>query len=259
MNDEATLEAFRLADSFLPVGTYTVSYGLEQFVADDRVTDADDLRALLETYLRRQVGPAELVALRAAHAAARESEVDGICAADRRLAAATLAAEFRESAQHSGARLLSLQRDLRESDIFERYAERVDGEVRSISNGGGGTAGGGEERSASNSGGGTAGDDAPGNYAVVLGAATALAGIDARAACLLCCHGFVTGLLGAAQRLLSLGHTDAQRILDDLRPVMIDVIEDSADRTLDDMTPFAPLVDVLAADHERAQRRLFVS
>ncbi|GGO00732.1 MULTISPECIES: urease accessory protein UreF [Haloarcula] len=229
MSDDATLEAFRLADSFLPVGTYTVSYGLEQFVADDRVTDADDLEALLETYLRRQVGPAELVALRAAHAAASEDDIDAICAADRRLAAVTLAAEFRESAQQSGDRLLSLQRELRDDDLLERYAESV------------------------------AADDAPGNYAVVLGVATGLAGIDVRQACLLCCHGFVTGLLGAAQRLLSLGHTDAQRILDDLRPVMAEAADDSAGRSIDDMTPFAPLVDVLAADHERAERRLFAS
>ena len=229
MSDDATLEAFRLADSFLPVGTYTVSYGLEQFVADDRVEDAEDLEALLSTYLRRQVGPAELVALRAAHAAAREGDLDAVCAADRRLAAVTLAAEFRESAQQSGERLLSLQSDLREDDRLARYAERVDD------------------------------GDAPGNYAVVLGVSTALAGVDERQACLLCCHGFVTGLLGAAQRLLSLGHTDAQRILDELRSVMTDAVDDSAGRTVEDMTPFAPLVDVLAADHERAQRRLFAS
>ncbi len=36
MSDAAALESFRLADSFLPVGTYTVSYGLEQFIQDDR-------------------------------------------------------------------------------------------------------------------------------------------------------------------------------------------------------------------------------
>jgi len=229
MSDDAALEAFRLADSFLPVGTYTVSYGLEQFVADDRVTDAAELEALLETYLRRQVGPAELVALRAAHTAAGEGDLDAICAADRRLAAVTLAAEFRESARQSGDRLLDLQTELREEDLLTAYAGRVqDGE-------------------------------APGNYAVVLGVATALSGVDERQACLLCCHGFVTGLLGAAQRLLSLGHTDAQRILDDLRPVMTEAVEESAERSIDAMTPFAPLVDVLAADHERAQRRLFAS
>ncbi|MFC7076040.1 urease accessory protein UreF [Haloarcula halophila] len=229
MSDDATLSAFRLADSFLPVGTYTVSYGLEQFTQDDRIDDADDLRELLGTYLRRQVGPAELVALRAAHATATTGDLDGICEADRRLSAVTLSAEFRESAQQSGDRLLSLQRELQDEDTLERYAERV------------------------------AAGDAPGNYAVVLGVTTALAGIEVRRACLLCCHGFVTGLLGAAQRLLSLGHTDAQRVLDDLRPVMVEAVDDSDDTDLDEMAPFAPLVDVLAAEHERAERRLFAS
>ena len=141
----------------------------------------------------------------------------------------TLSAEFRESAQQSGDRLLSLQTDLRDDPLLADYADRV------------------------------AAGESPGNYAVVLGAATGLAGVDEREACLLCCHGFVTGLLGAAQRLLSLGHTDAQRILDDLGAVMTEAVDDSADRSIDDMTPFAPLVDVLAADHERAERRLFAS
>jgi urease accessory protein UreF len=63
--DAAVLESMRLADSSLPVGTDSVSYGLEAFVAADRVEDADDLAGLLETYLRRQLGPGDLVALRA--------------------------------------------------------------------------------------------------------------------------------------------------------------------------------------------------
>lgn len=224
----AALEALRLADSFLPVGDYTLSYGLERFVAADRVTDAGELEAVLETYLRHHLAPAELVALRAAHTAAREGDVDALCAVDRRLTAVTLPSEFRESSRKSGGRLLSLQRDLRDAPLLDRYADRID-------------------------------DDATGNHAVVLGAATGLAGVDEREACLLCCHGFVTGRLGAAQRLLSLGHTDAQRILDDLRPAMVDAVDGSAGRTPDDMTPFSPLLDVLSAEHERADRRLFVS
>jgi len=74
VSDESTLAALRLADSSLPVGTDSVSYGLEQFVADDRVQDADDLRKLLETYLRRQLGVADLVALRAAHKGATSGD-----------------------------------------------------------------------------------------------------------------------------------------------------------------------------------------
>jgi urease accessory protein len=229
MTDSDMLEAFRLADSFLPIGTYTVSYGLEQFIQDDRVADAAELEALLRTYLHRQVGPADLVALRVAHAAVADGDFETVCEADRRLTAVTMAVEFRKSAERSGDRLLSLQRELGETELLDRYARQVED------------------------------DTVPGNHPVVLGIVTAETGIDERQACLLCCHGFVTGLLGAAQRLLSLGHTDAQRILTDLQPVMHEAVQDSAGRSLSEMTPFAPLIDVLAADHERAERRLFGS
>jgi len=229
VTDAATLTSLRLGDSFLPVGTDSVSYGLEQFVATDRVADAEDLAALLETYFQRQHGPGDLVALRAAHAATREGDLDGVLAADRRLTAATLSAEFRESAQRTGERLLRLQRDLREDDFLDRYAEAVDV------------------------------GDAPGTYPVAMGVVTALAGVPVREACLVACHEFATGMLGAAQRLLRLGHTDVQRVLDGLQGAMVAAVEDSADRSVDEMAPFAPMVDVLSADHERADRRLFVS
>lgn len=229
MSDDATLEAFRLADSFLPVGSYTVSSGLEQFVQDDRIEDATDLEALLETYLRQQVGRADLVALRAAHAGARAETLDAVAAADRHLAAVTLAAELRETAQRLGARLLSLERDLHDGGLVAAYGDRVDAGAT------------------------------PGTYAAVLGLTTGAAGIEAGRACRLYCHGFVTGLVGTAQRLLSLGHTDAQRIIDGLAPTMVAAVDASEGRSLDSMDPFSPLVDVLSAEHERADRRLFVS
>ena len=227
MTDEAALEAFRLADSFLPVGTYTVSYGLEQFIQNGRVTDATDLEELLTTYLRRKLATTELVALRHAHAGAVEDDLKAVRDADGRLTAVTMAAEFRRSSRQSGRRLLTLQRELDDAELLERYADGL--------------------------------DDGSGNYAVVLGVVTGLAGIDEREACRLCCHGFVTGLLGAAQRLLSLGHTDVQRILCSLQPTMAAAIDDSAERTLAELTSFTPLVDIHAAEHERADRRLFSS
>jgi urease accessory protein len=229
MGDGGALEAFRLADSALPVGTDSVSFGLEQFVADGRVETAADVEALLETYLRRQVGPADLVALRAAHAGAGAADLATARAADTRLSAVTLAAELRESAVRAGDRLLALERDLDPAPFVERYAGAVED------------------------------GDAPGTYPVALAVVGARAGVAERRACLLYCHGFLTGCLGAAQRLLSLGHTDAQRVLDALAPTVTAAVDDSADRSLDRMEPFAPLIDVLSADHERATRRLFLS
>lgn len=229
MSDDATLEAFRLADSFLPVGTNSISYGIEQFVQEGRIDDLADLRAVLETYLRNQVGTADLVALRAAHAAARADDVAALCTADRRLTAVTLPKEFRQGATRSGARLLSLQRDLRSDALLDDYAERVDA------------------------------GRAPGNHPVVLGAVAGRTEVGEREACLVYCHGFLTGLLGAAQRLLPIGHTGVQRTLDGLRPTVRGAVDGSDARTLDEMTSFTPLSDVLSADHERADRRLFLS
>jgi len=233
--DATALESLRLADSALPVGTDSVSYGLEQFVAADRVTDAEDLAALLESYLARQLGECDLVALRVAHAAASDAETDGsdgldaVRRADQRLVAVTLTREFRESATRTGNRLLTLQCDLCEDPVLEDYAALVES------------------------------GDAPGAYPVVLGLVAARSGVGERRACLVACHEFATAFTGAAQRLLRLGHTDVQRVLDDCRPAMVEAVETSADRTLDDLTAFTPLVDVLSAAHERADRRLFVS
>lgn len=229
MTGESTLAAFRLADTALPVGTDSVSYGLEQFVASERITDVDDVAAVIETYLDGQLGPCDLVVLRAAHEAARAGTVDSLLVADRRLTSVTLAAELRESAERTGNRLLSLQADIRDDALLARYADAVDD------------------------------DRAPGNYPAVLGAVTGREDVPVREACLLACHEFANALLRAAQRLLRLGATDVQRTLDDLRPAMIRAVEASADRDLDSLQPFAPLVEVASMNHERADRRLFLS
>jgi urease accessory protein len=238
----ASLAAFQLADSFLPVGTYTLSYGLEQFVATERVDDADDLRALLVDYLRRQVGPCDVVALAAAWERAGGDDadrdvddsdatdtLDRVAAVDERQRSVTLPREFRDSSEKSGRRLLDLVTETTGDDLVVAYHERV---VRG---------------------------EAPGNHAVALGTVARRQGIARDEACLLACHSFVVGLLGAAQRLIRLTHTDAQRLLTDLRPVVAEVCETYAGLDPETMAPFAPLVDVMGMGHERAERRLFVS
>ena len=226
--DTAMLTSFRLVDSLLPVGTDSVSYGLEAFVAAGRVTDGDDLAEILTAYLRRQLGAGDLIALRTAHAATGD-DIERVCRADRRLHAATLQSEFRKSATRTGKRLLTLQRDLRDDRFIQKYAGMVaDGTV-------------------------------PGGYPVVLGVVTARAGVDERLACLIACQEFATAFVSAAQRLLQLGHTEIQRVLQECQPAMSAAVEDSTGRSLEEMTPFAPLVDIHSATHERADRRLFLS
>lgn len=222
------LSALRLADSFLPVGSYTLSYGLESFVEEDRVEDGEELEALLADYLRGQVGPCDMVALSAAHRAAHEGDLDlgQLGRVDDRLHATLLAREFRESSLTSGRRLLDVIEG--EHVLVDRYAGAV-------------------------------GDSVRGHYPTAMGVVTAAKGIGEHEARLVLGYAFVTGLLGAAQRLLQLGHSEIQYILHDLFPVIESAESESAGRELKQLRSCTPLVDIQGMRHERAERRLFVS
>jgi urease accessory protein len=239
---DSFLTALRLGDSFLPVGGYTASYGLEQYINEDRIGDGDELRALLEAYLRRVVGPCETVALANAHAAARDDDLDRLLAVDERLHAVTMPREFRESSTKAGAKLCELllaggnrRKPEDESDDTNRegfttaVADAVDrGET-------------------------------PGHYPVVFGVVAADRGLSQLEACLTHAYSFVTGLLGAAQRLGRFGHTEIQNVLAELQPVIEAVCERHVDDDVATMTSFAPMAEIMGMRHERAGRRLFMS
>ena len=239
----SVLTAMRLADSFLPVGTYTASYGIEQYVNEGYIDTAEELGDLIEGYLRRIVGPADTVALANAHAAAAAGSLEGVLEADERLHAATLPAEFRTSSTKGGHKLLEL---LGETDpgLFEE------------GDGDGPDASGGVVSAYAEA---VADGATPGSYPVVLGVVTEAAGIDRRTACLVGAYGFVTELLGAAQRLGRFGHTDIQAQLTRLLAVVESVCAEYADADLGSLTSFAPLAEIMGMAHERADRRLFMS
>lgn len=233
---DAFLTALRLSDSFLPVGGYTASYGLEQYINEDRVADGDDLRELIAAYLRRLVGPCETVAVANAHAAAGDGNLERLLAVDERLHAVTMPAEFRESSTKAGTKLCEL--------LLAAEPGADDDEGRSLE---------------------TAFVDAietdgtPGHYPVVFGVVARRRGLSRLEACLAHAYSFVTGLLGAAQRLGRFGHTEIQAVLEDLRPTITAVCERHVDDDPSAMVSFASLAEIMGMRHERAGRRLFMS
>lgn len=223
----AALTAFQLTDSFLPVGSYTASYGIESFAQKGIVDDADDIRTLLTDYLHRQVGPCDMVAVRAAHEAATAGNTERLVEIDQRFHAATLPAEFRASSTASGTQLLEM--GLTDGAALADYRDWV------------------------------ADGRAHGHFPVVLGAIASRAGIGVREACLMQGYSFVSGLLAAAQRLLQLSHTTVQTVLDELKPVICEVWNDHRARDVEEICSFAPSIELMSMAHERADRRLFRS
>jgi urease accessory protein len=233
MTETSVLEAMRFADSFLPVGTYTASYGIEQYINEGRIETSEELGDLIEAYLRRIVGPADTVALSNAHRSATESDLDGILAADERLYAATLPEEFRTSSTKAGTTLLEL---LEETDPGLLGGETAAAYRKAVAE-----------------------NETPGGYPVVLGVVTQRAGIDRRTACFVGAYSFVTELLGAAQRLGRFGHTEIQARLAELLGVVESVCAEYETAALESLASFAPLAETMGMAHERAERRLFMS
>ncbi|AHF99249.1 urease accessory protein UreF [Halostagnicola larsenii XH-48] len=239
------LTALRLSDSFLPTGGYTSSYGLEQYLNEDRIESADELGEIIRGYLERIVGPCETVAVANAHDAAAAEDLEALLAVDERLHAVTMAAEFRESSTKAGRQLseLVLVEDDRErrSDVDDESESSGDRPLERV------------YAEAIDSG------ETPGHYPVVFGVVAAQRGLSRREACLAQAYSFVTGVLGATQRLGRFSHTDIQSILADLLPVITDICERHVDDEIVAMASFAPLTEIMGMRHERAGRRLFMS
>jgi len=219
------LTSLQLADSFLPVGTYTFSYGLETLVEEGYVEDTQDLSSVVEDLLVQRFGPAEMVAVANAYDAAEDGDLDVAKGVDRRLTASTLAREPREASAKSGGRLLSLFDETSDAPLVAEYA-------------------GGEPNA---------------NYAVVLGLVASAQGMSRDEAGHVAGYSFVTDLLGAGMRLLSVGHHEAQTVLNETKPKVEEVWQDNRDKPVEEISSATYVGDIACMRHEDAESRLFFS
>lgn len=227
------LAALQLADSFFPSGTYAHSQGLEGMVTRGWVRNADDLGEYLRNLLTWSILPCDGVALLNSHRAARDGDLATLVDIDWHLHAMKLPAELRVASCHAGRRILDesapLLDDTSDSSICARFRRLV------------------------------MEHETPGMGAVALGAMACAFGIAGLETLLMHCHSFAVGVLGAAQRLLPITHTEAQRILHGLHGPVTAMAYEIADRGWREMTSFNPQADIAAMLHEHDDVRMFAS
>ena len=94
---------------------------------------------------------------------------------------------------------------------------------------------------------------------VVIGRAAALEGLPAVPVAQAHLLAFATALTQAAQRLMALGQTDAQRVIHGLRPLAGQVATDACGLPLDAIGGATFAIDIAALRHETLEPRLFRS
>ncbi|MBQ1204136.1 MAG: urease accessory protein UreF [Loktanella sp.] len=96
-------------------------------------------------------------------------------------------------------------------------------------------------------------------YPVAVGRAARLMGIDVKPTAQLWLQAFAGNLVQAAQRLMPLGQTEAQRLLAGLAPVCIRIGAEAVQADLDDIGSATFAVDTASMQHKQQYSRIFRS
>ena len=218
----------QFADSTLPVGTFAFSQGLESAVQLEIVTDADSLEAYLALVLR-QAAHMDGVALLHARRATVEGDYERVVTADRALWVRRVGEEQQLMVARMGRKFAELAAAIAPSPLLERWV----GDIHA--------------------------GHTPGCFPVAQ--AIALGGLGAHELEAFTVHqyGLSSMILNAALRLMRIDHVTTQKLLFGAQASTSDHYRAIQNLSLEEMSSFAPVFDVIVAHHTRTHLRLFMN
>ena len=225
------LDIFQLADSALPVGSQSHSFGLETLIADGVLT-AQSLAAMLPDYLV-EVGVMEASFWRGAYAIGaewQEASVHEWLLLNRRMSALRLARESRAASAALGRRFLALAADISQLSALSTALQATR----------------------------TAGVEC--HHVNAFGLTSGVLALPQEAALLAYLHQTVVGLLAACQKLMPVGQSELARLRWRLKDTLTAVAERSRELEWHATPPCAnPSLEVASMRHPGLSVRLFIS
>ena len=216
----------QFGDSTLPIGGFSFSGGLESAIQQRVVTDAATLLAYARTAVE-QANRGDGIGLVCAHRAALAGDVEELARIDAMVYARKLSSETRSMSVRMGKKFTELAAHVTRAPQFEAWRARVESGAT------------------------------PGCHPVALAVNFAAQGLTARDAFVVHQYGVASTILGAALRLMRVGHMETQQMLYALNAGAEAAYLRAATSGLADMAGFAPLSEILAAVHVKAHVRLF--
>jgi len=218
-------QLLQLSDQFFPTGAYAFSHALETYVVLRLVHDRTSCQQLFENLCHNALGPCDLVCCAQAFRLAAAQSLAALVELDHRLTALKVPRELRLESRHTGQALLRAALTLRPAALVTDFWRHVQQ----------GTT--------------------PGHHAVAFGLVTQGLGLPEEPALLAYLYTVTAGWVAAAVRLIPLGQTDGQRLLQALAPTLLDLMP------YRQLTPEAawnctPGLDIRSMQHERLYSRL---
>ncbi|MHC3941875.1 Urease accessory protein UreF [Paenochrobactrum sp. BZR 201-1] len=223
---QARLQQF--ADSTLPVGSFAFSNGLESAIQTKIVKDAASLKQFVELVLR-QTAHMDGIAFLHAHRAYKLDDEATIIAADYELWDRRMGEEQQMMLSRMGKKFAELAIKIDDFPCLHSWLKKIKT------------------------------GQTPGCYPVGQALALAHLGADEQQAFVIHQYGVATMILSAAVRLMRIDHLQTQRILFEVQERVEGDYVAIQDLSLDEMSSFAPVFDVLVAHHVKAFVHLFMN
>lgn len=226
------MSAYRLlqiSDSAFPRGAFAHSYGLETYVAEERIASSTELEEFIASVLRHGVATLDGVYLREAFLAKQEGALSRVVALDAAYDAARPVKSLRDASRSVGRQFLRTARGF----IDDPFLDELEDAARS-------------ERTY-------------GHYPITLSCVAESLDLACAEALESLCYGVVSGLVSAAVRLVPLGQTEGQRVISNLEGAVREAVETATTLSLDDAHSWGPGHEIRAMTHRRLHTRLFVS
>ena len=223
---ESLLTLFQLIDSFFPTGAFAHSFGLETYVQGGKIIDRETFETYLRSVLRAGIRQTDAIALVLAY---RTTHIEEVIELDSRLTGLKLPSESREGSIKIGKQFLRNSRNLFTDQIITAYDEVI------------------REGACT------------GHHSIAYGLVASAAKIDLSSALLGYLHAYVVGQVSAAVRLIPLGATEGQLVVQALQPELVEITEFGLKAKVTSLENFTPALDIRSMQHERLYSRLFIS
>jgi urease accessory protein len=223
------LGMMQISDSFFPTGLYANSNGLESIFQNNKKITHLEVGRIIETQLKQQIGPTDLIVMENALKFASTKEFDRILELDMKINSIKNIKEFREASKRSGIQLLRCVREFIKDGIIEEYLKFHHTGMIS------------------------------GAYPVSFGLCANALGISPQKAGLMFLYGFIVSVVGAASRLGITQHYQNQKIIHELKPLISQIVSECMDKSTKEIWQFMPHLEILQMHHERMDSKMFIT
>ncbi len=232
MNDNIleNLHMMQISDSFFPTGLFATSNGIETLFYEKKISTALELLELNKVMIEQQLGSSECIILANAFECARKSDYEKIIELDEICCSMRTNKETRKASIRSGKQLVRCVKEFLDKDKTLNWYDNSIQEGKTI-----------------------------GMYSISFGICSNAMQIRKEKVLTMFLYGFVISNIGASLRLGMIQHFEGQKLIHELKPLIVKTVNENINKPISDICQFMPQIEIFQMYHEKTDSSMFMT